>query len=78
MVALAEDLVPELGDVNAGDVMRYSLTFTNLGPTTLQNVVAGDRGATFRARACRTAGTPCSEYASWAMPKHGGSPQEEA
>jgi hypothetical protein len=44
VVALAEDLVPSLGDVNAGDVMRYSLIFTNLGPTTLQNVVADDRG----------------------------------
>ncbi len=42
VVALADDLVPALGVVNAGDVMRYTLIFTNLGPTTLQNVVATD------------------------------------
>ena len=42
VVTLADDLVPALGTVNAGDVMRYTLIFSNLGSTTLHDVVASD------------------------------------
>ena len=52
VVELADDLVPALGTVNAGDVMRYTFIFTNTGPTTLQNVVAERHGT-------RRASPPC-------------------